>query len=250
MNDAWIDGSGLTFQAHATGYDSDEAIIEALKTEPDVMVISAGLAEGAPSGGFGEPVSTMAGTSNEGSFEAPTVTLQTEDDQEHQVRVIGVLNDDFSMLFGAYMGTTTSETLFPANGPNDVSYYIHVAEGANADDVARDIEVKLLPFGAVATDLEQQMKDDQSTQQSFMYVLSRTDRRYRGGGRDRLPGGGRTPPADRHASRTRRAASSGSAGVRAGIDHHRDPRRSGGGGVRVDPRVHADDQRFIHRRSR
>jgi putative ABC transport system permease protein len=171
MNDAWIDGSGLTFQAHATGYDSDEAIIEALKTEPDVMVISSGLAEGAPAGGFGEPVSTMAGTSNEGTFEAPTVTLQTEDDQERQVRVIGVLNDDFSMLFGAYMGTTTSETLFPANGPNDVSYYIHVAEGASADDVARDIEVKLLPFGAVATDLEQQMKDDQSTQQSFMYVL-------------------------------------------------------------------------------
>jgi putative ABC transport system permease protein len=170
VDSAWLDGSGLSFQAHANGYDSDAAIIEALKTEPDVMVINASLAEGAPAA-FGEPVSTIGGTSAEGTFDAPTVTLRTGDDQEHQVRVIGVLNDDFSMLFGAYMGTTTSDALFPPNGPRDVAYFIHVAEGADPEEMARQIEVNLLPFGAVATDLEQQMKDDQSTQQSFMYVL-------------------------------------------------------------------------------
>ncbi len=170
VDNAWLDGSDLTFQARANGYDSDEAIIEALRTEPDVMVINVGLAEGAPAG-FGEPVSTMAGTSNEGTFDAPSITVQTGDDQEHQVRVIGVIDDEFSMLFGAYVGTPTSEAIFPANGPTDVSYYVHVADGADPDEVARQIEVNLLPYGAVATDLEQQMKDDQSTQQSFMYVL-------------------------------------------------------------------------------
>ena len=39
------------------------------------------------------------------------------------------------------------------------------------EEHVKDIEINLLPYGAVATDLEQQMKDDQSTQQSFMYVM-------------------------------------------------------------------------------
>jgi putative ABC transport system permease protein len=167
---AWFDTSNLTFQARAAGYDSDEAILEALKTEPDVMVITATLAEGAPAD-FGPPISTIAGTVQEGTFNAPTVQLETGNGEQHAVRVIGVLDDKYSMLTGAWMGQPTSEAVFPDAGPVATSYYLLTAGGSNPGDLARDVEVKLLPFGAVATDLDQQMKDDQSTQQSFMYVL-------------------------------------------------------------------------------
>lgn len=167
---AWLDQSQLTFQARANGYDSDEAIAEALKTEPDAIVVTPSLAEGAVSD-FGEPAAHIPGVPTDGTFDPATVTIRSQDGQEHQVRVIGVIEDDFSMFFGAFMGTPTSDALFPNPEPHQVNYYVNVADGANTADVSRDIEVNLLPFGAVATDLDQEMEDSQATQASLMYVL-------------------------------------------------------------------------------
>jgi putative ABC transport system permease protein len=189
----WFDTSNLTFQARAGDYDSDEAILEALKTEPDVMVIPATLAEGAPAD-FGPPISTIAGTVQEGTFNAPTVQLDTGDGQPHAVRVIGVLDDKYSMLFGAWMGEPTSENVFSNGSAVATSYYLQTAAGTHPSDLARDVEVKLLPFGAVATDLDQQMKDDQATSSrsctSCRDYGPRPDRRDRGSGSNRLSGRG------------------------------------------------------------
>ena len=85
--------------------------------------------------------------------------------------MIGVIDSEFSMLLGGFIGTPALDALFPSVEAHPVSYFIHAAEGADPDRLAKDIEINLLPYGAVATDLEQQMKDDQSTQQSFMYVM-------------------------------------------------------------------------------
>lgn len=166
----WFETSGLSFQARANGYDDDAAIIDALNSEADVMVISATLAEGAP-GDFGPPAASVGGTALNGTFDAPTVTLEIGNGETRTVRVIGVIDDKFSMLFGAFMGVPTSDAIFTDAGSLPTSYYLMTSDGVSPSDVARNVEVKLLPFGAVATDLDQQMKDDQATQQSFMYVL-------------------------------------------------------------------------------
>lgn len=166
----FYDTSELTFQARANGYESDQAIIEALKTEPDVIVINQSLADGAVAD-FGEPVGQIAGTAPDSAFEPAPVEVRTGDDAFHEVRVIGVIDSEFSMLFGGYIGAPTGEALFTGSEPQAVSYFLQTAEGVDPDRVAKDIEINLLPFGAVSTDLEQQMKDDQATQQSFMYVL-------------------------------------------------------------------------------
>ncbi len=162
-------GGDLTFQARANGYDTDEAIIDALLNEPNVVVVPSTMSEDAPA--EFEASRGVAGVPETGSFEAPTIELRTGGDQSHQARVIGVLDNDYSYFFGIYSGQPTMESLFPDLGAHAVQYYIHVADGASPDDVANDIEVNLLPYGVVGTDLEQQMQDDQSTQQSFMYVL-------------------------------------------------------------------------------
>ena len=169
-NAAWFETSNLTFQARANGYGDDAAIINALNTETDVMVIPARLAEGAP-GDFGPPPATVGGTVLEGAFVAPTVTLDLGNGETRAVRVIGVIDDKFSMLFDAFMGEPTSQAIFPDAGNVFTSYYLMAADGVHPSDLSRTVEVKLLPFGAVATDLDQQMKDDQASQQSFMYVL-------------------------------------------------------------------------------
>ena len=170
VDPAWLEQSDLAFQARANGYDSDDAIIEAMNTESDVMVINQSLAEGAIAQ-FDEPVGQIAGTSTEGTFDPAVVEIRTGDGDLHQVRVIGVIDSEFSMLFGSYIGAPALQAIYPDSGPLAVSYFLRVAEGVDPDRVAKDIEINLLPFGAVGTDLEQQMQDDQSTQQSFMYVL-------------------------------------------------------------------------------
>jgi putative ABC transport system permease protein len=104
-------------------------------------------------------------------FNAPTVQLDTGNGQQSAVRVIGVLDDKYSMLFSAWMGEPTSKAVFTNGGSVATNYYLQTADGADPGELARSVEVRLLPFGAVATDLDQQMKDDQATQQSFMYVL-------------------------------------------------------------------------------
>ncbi|MDQ3442408.1 MAG: ABC transporter permease [Chloroflexota bacterium] len=165
----FYEGGQLTFQARANGYNSDEAIIDALLNEPGVVVVPSTLAENAPAD-F-EASRGVTGVPEEGSFTAPTIDLRTGDSQTHQARVIGVLDNDYSYFFGIYSGQPTMDSLFPDLGEHAVQYYMHVAEGAAPEDVANDIEVNLLPYGVVGTDLAQQLEDEQSTQQSFMYVL-------------------------------------------------------------------------------
>ena len=61
MDEAFIDESEVFFQQRATGYADDAAILEALKTEPDVVVVSSSAL--AVSGGFGsdpDPVHARA----------------------------------------------------------------------------------------------------------------------------------------------------------------------------------------------
>ncbi|HEV2067717.1 MAG TPA: FtsX-like permease family protein [Thermomicrobiales bacterium] len=169
-NVGYLDNDVLRFQAHATGYESDEAIIEALKTEPGVMVIDSFSAADAE-GGFGPPLPQLPGVPSEGTFAPAPVEVQTGDGQTHTVRVIGVIDTTLSMLAGGFVGPPTSEQLFPSTGPRAESYYLKVADGVDPGEVANEVELALLPFGAEGIDLEQQMADDQSSQQSFMYIL-------------------------------------------------------------------------------
>jgi putative ABC transport system permease protein len=166
---AFFEGGSLQFQAIANGYDSNEAVIEALLTEPDVVVVPSTMAENAPAD-FG-PVAGVRGVPEEGSFDAATIEVRTGDDTVHRLRVIGVLDTDYSYFLGIYSGQPTMNAIYPDLGAHSVLYYLHAADGASAEDVANNVEVKLLPFGVVGTDLEQRMEDDQSAQQSFMYVL-------------------------------------------------------------------------------
>ena len=169
-DNGYLDNDEMRFQALATGYESDEAIIEALKSEPGVMVIDS-FSTGDAESGFGPPQAKIAGTTSEGTFAPVPVEIQTGDGSKHTVRVIGVIDAELSMLFGGYVGAPTSAQLFPANGPRDESWFLKVADGVNVGELANQVELALLPYGAEGIDLQEQMEEEQSTQQSFMYIL-------------------------------------------------------------------------------
>ena len=171
MDDGYLESAELSFQAHAEGYDSDEAIIEALRTEPNVVVVPPSYAEDAPADFTGMPMLTLDGVPSEGSFSPATMQVRGADGASRELTVIGVLDTKLSMLFFPYTGTPTLESLETNGERVAVSYYIDLAEGADASAIAADIERELLPYGAQGVDIEQEMEDSQAQQQTFMYVL-------------------------------------------------------------------------------
>jgi putative ABC transport system permease protein len=170
VDNGYLDTANLTFQARAQGYDSDAAIIDALKTQPNLIVVTSAYTEDAAAD-FGPPPARLKGVASEGSFAPATVEVRGSDGAVKKMTVIGVIDQQISMLWGAYVGTPTVNELLPRDQPRTVSYVIATKAGADNAAIAADIERVLLPYGAQGVDIEQEMKDNQSTQQSFMYIL-------------------------------------------------------------------------------
>ncbi len=168
-NTAYLTEAELSFQARANGYDDDAAIIEALMTEPDVMVVDAFALEA--NQGFGGPGGFSLDLPSTGSFDAPVVQAMSPDGTTRDIRVIGVIDTAISTLFGVYVGEPTADTLFTDQGEPSKAWFIKLADGVDTTTAAQDIERTLLPFGAQASDIRQEIEDSQAQQRSFLYIL-------------------------------------------------------------------------------
>ncbi len=169
-DESYLENATLSFTGRAEGYDDDQAIIDALINEPDVAVIdSFSLASSAE---FGEPEAFRLETATAtGAFEAPIVEVRLPDGTINQIRVIGVIDGSISSLFGLYMGPETANTIFSGEGEPMRSWFVRFNDGVDATQAALEIERVLLPVGAQATDIIQELEDNQSSQRSFLYLL-------------------------------------------------------------------------------
>ncbi len=169
-DESYLENATLSFTGRAEGYDDDQAIIDALINEPDVAVIdSFSLASSAE---FGEPEAFRLETATAtGAFEAPIVEVRLPDGTISQIRVIGVIDGSISSLFGLYMGPETANTIFSGEGEPMRSWFVRFNDGVDATQAALEIERVLLPVGAQATDIIQELEDNQSSQRSFLYLL-------------------------------------------------------------------------------
>src|SRR5665811_1517204 len=169
-NASYLENAELSFQAKANGYGDDQAIIDALKTEPDVIVVDSFSLESAES--FGGPEGfKVKHVPSTGSFDAPTMEVKLPDGTVKQVRVIGVIDAEISSLFGVYMGPATGDALFTSEGEPVRDWYVQLKDGVDTTEAAQAIERELLPYGAQATDIRQEMEDGQAQQRSFFYVM-------------------------------------------------------------------------------
>jgi putative ABC transport system permease protein len=175
MDATYLVETQLHFTARADGFDSDEAVREALKNDPNVVVIPSNLATKDDDTsdfnlGF-VPGATFDQIPAEGSFAPHEFQMRGADGETRTLTVIGVLDADYTMLFSYYIGTPTMEQLIAPEEPRFVSYYMTVADGADAGQIAADIERELLPYGVQGVDIEQEMIDGQEQQSTFMVVM-------------------------------------------------------------------------------
>lgn len=168
---SYLENADIEFSARAEGYGDDQAIMDALLNEPDVMVVDTFSLSSQQEFGGDPNQFTLDDVDASGTFEAPVVEVRLPDGTVREVRVIGVISSSVSSLFGVYIGPATGDTLFTAEGEPERYWYVKLAEGVDTSEAASEIERLLLPAGVQANDIRQEMEDAQGQQRSFLYVM-------------------------------------------------------------------------------
>ena len=127
------------FSSHANGYESDQAVIDALKSDPNVAVIDASAVKNG-GGSFGPPAGVVVpGLTTTGTFDAPTHSARRQETastirQDHRCGRCQDLVAE-GLLSARREWTGSSRRLA---GPE--SHFIKLNPGVNAKAVADNVE--------------------------------------------------------------------------------------------------------------
>jgi putative ABC transport system permease protein len=171
MNASYIENSEIEFAQRADGYESDEAIVQALLTEPNVVVIDSTAFGSAGIGMGGENLFELTAiTADDETFAPVSIEiLDPETGQPATVKLIGVIDTNISSMIGLYGNLATIDTIYPE--PIMTSYYISLADDSQAEAVANQIESALLMNGVQATSILEELAEGQQQSAGFLHIV-------------------------------------------------------------------------------
>jgi putative ABC transport system permease protein len=170
LDDEFLATASIPLQTRATGYESDAAVWEAVRTQPNLAVIDAFVIAGG--GGPDAPEFQLEGVADTDKVMAP-ITLEIRDPASKRtatVTLIGITNYGASAsFFGLYLSEETFKEVY---GPPDFSrFYLQLQPGTDSGRVAKDIEAALVTQGAQADSLKELIEEDQALFNSFFYLI-------------------------------------------------------------------------------
>jgi putative ABC transport system permease protein len=171
MNDAYLTESDLSFRNRAARYDSDAAILEALRTQPNVAVVSEDVLDGG--GGFGPAGDDLIAI---GDIESDTQGFQPvvidvavpNSDEVRQITVIGVIDPQIGTLTGIMTNQTTIDAIYPTVA--ETHYFLALNDESKDHEVATAIESSLSANGAQAVAISDELDDARSQSRSFFSI--------------------------------------------------------------------------------
>ena len=171
MELSFIDGSTLSFDQRATGYESDEAILDALRTEPGAVVVDAFALPADGDIGADENAFVLTGLASEDkTFEPITVELLLPaDGSTHHVKVIGVIDSTIGSLYGMFGSQATMDTVYGEIA--STSYYLALDDPDQAAATAREIEAALLSQGVEGNSIHDELEEAQAMESGFLYII-------------------------------------------------------------------------------
>jgi putative ABC transport system permease protein len=171
MNASYIENSEIEFAQRAEGYESDEAIVQALLTEPNVVVIDATAFGSAGIGMEGENLFELTAiTADDETFAPVSIEiLDPETGEPATVKLIGVIDTNISSMMGLYGNLSTIDTIYPE--PIMTSYYISLADDSQSEAVAKQIESALLMNGVQATSIIEELEEGQQQSAGFLHIV-------------------------------------------------------------------------------
>jgi putative ABC transport system permease protein len=170
MDDAFLDATDFAFSQRARGYDSDAAVVAALRRDPSLAVVD-GFALPNETGFARTDVFRLTGLDpGSATFEPTPVEIASPSGGAPQrVTVIGVIDRSRSGLVGLYTGRSTVLALAPARG--FTAYSIALRDPAQAPAVARQIESGLLAAGVQATAIRDRVAESQRQTTGFLAII-------------------------------------------------------------------------------
>jgi putative ABC transport system permease protein len=179
IDETLINESTLEFQARAEGYDSDEAIIEALRADPTVAVIDSFAIPASGDFGADDNQFTLDDPDGDGPQQRIETDMETfvpipievlgANGEVLELTIIGIIDQKIGSMFGLYAADSVMREAFP--NPPLVSYFIKLEDDNMSEDVALAIEEALLINGVDAVSITDELEDSQSQNRAFLYII-------------------------------------------------------------------------------
>ena len=165
----FIQGSTLTFQQRAVGYDSDAEVIEALLTEPDVVVSDSFSIQDEDYGGGDDGFALTTITAGDKAFSP--IKLEFEDPvtgQPRPARIIAIIDSRIS-FWGLYTAQATVDRIYPELAR--FSYFLALDDPAEAGDVARQVESALFTHGVQGISIRDEQVEGQRWYRGILAIM-------------------------------------------------------------------------------
>ena len=174
MDATFMTDSKIPLQARATGYDSNEAVWQAIQSgKPVAVVDTVAFGGGGFGAGSGDAYSApkSAGTGSD-AFQPFDVELRdAQSGAVHTVTVIGVIDTKVSTLSGLYMSQAAFDSIYDASDSN--LFYLRLSAGSTQDatKMAKSVEASLQSSGVQAISIMDQVEDEDAFSNGFFALL-------------------------------------------------------------------------------
>jgi putative ABC transport system permease protein len=170
MDAGYITATNWDFGNRAEGYESDQAILDALMNDANVAIVDSFTVSGGDDMDSGDDSLAIPNIDlDEETFAPVTMELEGADGEAHEVTIIGVLDPSLSSFEGIYTNQATTDAIY--GRPELTSYQIQLAGDDRSEEVAREIEAALLPYGVQGTSIQAILEEDQQENNGFFLIL-------------------------------------------------------------------------------
>jgi putative ABC transport system permease protein len=150
----FLNDSRLPLQARAVGYDSDEAVLAAVRDNPGLAIIDNNALESGGNLTFGGNQFVLPGIGTDQRVFDPVQVELGEPLTGHvgTVTIVGIIDTKVVTFPGIYVSQRTFESVY--SNPASIGYLEHtvrVAPAVDAEALAKQIESALLPYGVQTT---------------------------------------------------------------------------------------------------
>ncbi|CAA9555688.1 MAG: hypothetical protein AVDCRST_MAG70-1266 [uncultured Thermomicrobiales bacterium] len=170
MDDDFVRGSTLVFQQRAAGYETDAAVLEALLTEPNVVVSDSFSIQDEDYGGGEDGFALTTITAGDQGFRPIEIELEDPVTGEPRPAKIIAIIDSRIAFWGLYTAQATIARVYPE--PAELTHYLALHDPDQAGQVAREVEAALLTRGVQATSIRDQQVEEQRFYTGVLTIMN------------------------------------------------------------------------------
>ena len=178
VDDEFVQLAGFAFATRAIGYESDAAVMEALRTDPTVAIVDESrVGEGDPFDDDSDfRLGPTIGELRDAPWQPIAISVRDRDTGEvTELRVIAVLEPQVSSVNSAWTAVFVNESVVKdhLSGGETESFFLTTLDPSKSATVrvASSIEAALLERGVVSDSIEEAISDATAQNNAFQYLF-------------------------------------------------------------------------------